>query len=52
VTSIEGESIVPHTDGLAERRREDIDAGFARPAGSLTRHQQAADPEIPAAAQA
>jgi hypothetical protein len=33
-----------YTDGLIERRREDIDAGMARLAASLTRHQ-GADPE-------
>jgi hypothetical protein len=35
--------LVLHTDGLIERRREDIDTGLARLAGSLARHQ-AADP--------
>ena len=33
-----------YTDGLIERRHEDIDTGLARLAGSLARHQ-AADPE-------
>jgi serine phosphatase RsbU (regulator of sigma subunit) len=35
---------VLYTDGLIERRREDIDTGLARLAASLARHQ-AADPE-------
>ncbi|MEU5379541.1 SpoIIE family protein phosphatase [Streptomyces sp. NPDC005968] len=42
----EGESLALFTDGLVERRREDIDTGVARLASSLTRHQTAADPEI------
>ena len=33
-----------YTDGLIERRREDIDTGLARLADSLVRHQ-GADPE-------
>ncbi|MGW2936921.1 PP2C family protein-serine/threonine phosphatase [Streptomyces sp. NPDC001156] len=40
----EGAVLVLYTDGLIERRREDIDAGLARLADSLTRHR-AADPE-------
>ncbi|MFE3452512.1 SpoIIE family protein phosphatase [Nonomuraea sp. NPDC059194] len=40
----EGATLVLYTDGLIERRREDIDAGLARLADSLTRHQ-GADPE-------
>ncbi|MFD4242136.1 PP2C family protein-serine/threonine phosphatase [Streptomyces sp. NPDC058525] len=40
----EGATLVLYTDGLIERRYEDIDAGLARLAGSLTRHQ-GADPE-------
>ncbi|MFD6906933.1 PP2C family protein-serine/threonine phosphatase [Streptomyces sp. NPDC060077] len=36
-----GATLVLYTDGLVERRREDIDAGLARLAGSLTRHQGA-----------
>lgn len=40
----EGAVLVLYTDGLIERRREDIDTGLARLAGSLARHQ-AADPE-------
>jgi serine phosphatase RsbU (regulator of sigma subunit) len=39
-----GGVLVLYTDGLIERRREDIDTGLARLAGSLARHQ-AADPE-------
>jgi serine phosphatase RsbU (regulator of sigma subunit) len=35
---------VLYTDGLIERRREDIDTGLARLARSLARHP-AADPE-------
>lgn len=33
-----------YTDGLIERRHEDIDTGLARLAGSLSRHRTA-DPE-------
>jgi Stage II sporulation protein E (SpoIIE)/PAS fold len=40
----DGALLVLYTDGLIERRREDIDTGLARLAGSLARHQ-AADPE-------
>jgi PAS domain S-box-containing protein len=40
----EGAVLVLYTDGLIERRREDIDTGLARLADSLTRHQ-ADDPE-------
>ncbi|MFI8792890.1 PP2C family protein-serine/threonine phosphatase [Streptomyces sp. NPDC055105] len=40
----EGSTLVLYTDGLIERRREDIDAGLARLADSLARHQ-GADPE-------
>jgi hypothetical protein len=40
----DGGALVLYTDGLIERRREDIDIGLARLAGSLARHQ-AADPE-------
>ncbi|MFI9152525.1 PP2C family protein-serine/threonine phosphatase [Streptomyces sp. NPDC053367] len=40
----EGDILVLYTDGLIERRREDIDAGLARLAASLTRHR-AADTE-------
>ncbi|MET9885632.1 SpoIIE family protein phosphatase [Streptomyces sp. NPDC006430] len=39
-----GSTLVLYTDGLIERRREDIDTGLARLADSLVRHQ-AADPE-------
>ncbi|WP_442759769.1 PP2C family protein-serine/threonine phosphatase [Streptomyces mirabilis] len=38
----EGATLVLYTDGLIERRREDIDVGLARLADSLTRHQGAA----------
>ncbi|UED84701.1 SpoIIE family protein phosphatase [Streptomyces profundus] len=37
----EGATLVLYTDGLIERRHEDIDAGLARLAGSLTRHRDA-----------
>jgi serine phosphatase RsbU (regulator of sigma subunit) len=40
----EGATLVLYTDGLIERRTEDIDTGLARLADSLTRHRQA-DPE-------
>ncbi|MFG2626136.1 PP2C family protein-serine/threonine phosphatase [Streptomyces sp. NPDC048473] len=40
----EGAVLVLYTDGLVERRCEDIDTGLARLAGSLARHH-AADPE-------
>jgi serine phosphatase RsbU (regulator of sigma subunit) len=40
----DGAALVLYTDGLIERRREDIDTGLARLAGSLARHR-AADPE-------
>ncbi|MEU6341583.1 SpoIIE family protein phosphatase [Streptomyces sp. NPDC046977] len=40
----EGAVLVLYTDGLIERRREDIDTGLARLAGSLARYD-AADPE-------
>ncbi len=39
-----GGTLVLYTDGLVERRREDIDVGLSRLARSLTRHG-AADPE-------
>ncbi|MFJ9821611.1 PP2C family protein-serine/threonine phosphatase [Streptomyces sp. NPDC101151] len=35
----EGAALALYTDGLVERRREDIDTGLARLADSLTRHQ-------------
>ncbi|MGW1713621.1 PP2C family protein-serine/threonine phosphatase [Streptomyces sp. NPDC002156] len=38
----EGAVLVLYTDGLVERRDEDIDAGLARLAGSLTHHRHAA----------
>ncbi|WP_086831738.1 PP2C family protein-serine/threonine phosphatase [Streptomyces sp. NRRL B-24572] len=40
----EGDTLVLYTDGLIERRREDIDAGLARLADALTRHRTV-DPE-------
>ncbi|MFF3562344.1 PP2C family protein-serine/threonine phosphatase [Streptomyces sp. NPDC002574] len=41
----EGTVLVLYTDGLIERRHEDIDTGLARLAGSLTRYGTA-DPEV------
>lgn len=38
----EGATLVLYTDGLIERRDEDIDAGLARLAGSLIRHRHSA----------
>ncbi|MGW4101643.1 PP2C family protein-serine/threonine phosphatase [Streptomyces sp. NPDC004976] len=43
-TFTEGATLVLYTDGLIERRHEDIDSGLARLADSLTRHQ-GTDPE-------
>src|SRR3954468_504353 len=40
----EGATLVLYTDGLIERRTEDIDTGLARLADTLTRHRRA-DPE-------
>ncbi|WP_225098902.1 PP2C family protein-serine/threonine phosphatase [Streptomyces sp. CoH27] len=40
----EGATLVLYTDGLVERRGEDIDAGLARLADSLARHREE-DPE-------
>ncbi|MDH6624705.1 serine phosphatase RsbU (regulator of sigma subunit) [Streptomyces sp. LBL] len=40
----EGSTLVLYTDGLIERRTEDIDTGLGRLADSLTRHRQS-DPE-------
>ncbi|MEU2713168.1 SpoIIE family protein phosphatase [Streptomyces sp. NPDC007205] len=40
----EGATLVLYTDGLVERRGEDIDTGLARLAGSLVRHREK-DPE-------
>jgi serine phosphatase RsbU (regulator of sigma subunit) len=40
----EGATLVLYTDGLIERRHEDIDTGLARLADSLSRHQ-GAEPE-------
>ncbi|MFF3980497.1 PP2C family protein-serine/threonine phosphatase [Streptomyces sp. NPDC001828] len=39
---IEGASLVLYTDGLVERRHEDIDTGLRRLAGSLAHHHGAA----------
>jgi PAS domain S-box-containing protein len=44
VTFTSGTALVLYTDGLIERRGEDIDAGLARLAASLARHHDA-DPE-------
>ncbi|MFE2147595.1 PP2C family protein-serine/threonine phosphatase, partial [Streptomyces sp. NPDC059456] len=41
VAFTEGDTLVLYTDGLIERRREDIDVGLARLAGSLVRHRAA-----------
>ncbi|MFE7170275.1 PP2C family protein-serine/threonine phosphatase [Streptomyces sp. NPDC057616] len=38
----EGATLILYTDGLIERRHEDIDTGLARLAASLTRHRGAA----------
>ncbi|WP_254898101.1 PP2C family protein-serine/threonine phosphatase [Kitasatospora sp. NA04385] len=38
---VEGSVLVLYTDGLVERRREDIDVGLARLARSLARHRRA-----------
>ncbi|MEV2211912.1 SpoIIE family protein phosphatase [Streptomyces sp. NPDC050997] len=43
-TFTDGATLVLYTDGLIERRHEDIDTGLARLAASLTRHREA-DPE-------
>jgi stage II sporulation SpoE-like protein/PAS domain-containing protein len=43
-TFTKGACLVLYTDGLIERRNEDIDTGLARLADSLTRHR-GADPE-------
>ncbi|MFH8504845.1 PP2C family protein-serine/threonine phosphatase [Streptomyces flaveolus] len=45
VSFTEGATLVLYTDGLIERRSEDIDVGLARLTGSLTRHSRA-DPEF------
>ncbi|KPI33630.1 putative PAS/PAC sensor protein [Actinobacteria bacterium OV450] len=42
VAFTEGDTLVLYTDGLIERRREDIDVGLARLADSLVRHRTAA----------
>jgi serine phosphatase RsbU (regulator of sigma subunit) len=43
-TFTDGATLVLYTDGLVERRREDVDKGLARLAESLSRHR-GADPE-------
>ncbi|MFI1359967.1 PP2C family protein-serine/threonine phosphatase [Streptomyces sp. NPDC020898] len=43
-TFTDGSTLVLYTDGLVERRREDIDIGLSRLAAALTRHRTA-DPE-------
>jgi PAS domain S-box-containing protein len=43
-TFTDGATLVLYTDGLIERRREDIDTGLSRLADSLARHREA-DPE-------
>ncbi|WP_329112318.1 PP2C family protein-serine/threonine phosphatase [Streptomyces sp. NBC_01353] len=43
-TFTEGDTLVLYTDGLIERRREDIDVGLTRLADSLT-HHRGAEPE-------
>lgn len=42
VAFAEGATLVLYTDGLIERRTEDIDTGLSRLAGSLARHGRAA----------
>lgn len=44
VPFVEGATLVLYTDGLIERRDEDIDAGLARLAGALVLHRRS-DPE-------
>jgi serine phosphatase RsbU (regulator of sigma subunit) len=43
-TFADGDTLVLYTDGLIERRHEDIDTGLARLADALARHR-GADPE-------
>lgn len=42
----EGDTLVLYTDGLIERRCEDIDTGLARLADALTRHRDAAPEDL------
>ncbi|MFF0084989.1 PP2C family protein-serine/threonine phosphatase [Streptomyces canus] len=42
----EGATLVLYTDGLIERRTEDIDTGLARLADALTRHRRAAPEDL------
>ncbi len=44
-TFADGSVLVLYTDGLIERRREDIDTGIQRLADSLARHHRTADPD-------
>lgn len=41
----DGDVLLLYTDGLIERRHQDIDIGLDRLRGSLTRHREVADPE-------
>jgi serine phosphatase RsbU (regulator of sigma subunit) len=41
-TFADGDTLVLYTDGLIERRQEDIDTGLARLADALARHREAA----------
>ena len=43
---VDGAALVLYTDGLIERRTEDIDAGLARLAHSLTRHRDAGPEDL------
>ncbi|MFE2218698.1 PP2C family protein-serine/threonine phosphatase [Streptomyces canus] len=42
----EGATLVLYTDGLVERRTEDIDTGLARLSGTLTRYRHAAPEDL------
>ncbi|MEV5607306.1 SpoIIE family protein phosphatase [Streptomyces sp. NPDC052225] len=42
----EGDTLVLYSDGLIERRHEDIDSGLARLVGSLVRHRAATPEEL------
>jgi PAS domain S-box-containing protein len=43
---VEGATLVLYTDGLIERRTEDIDTGLARLADTLTRHRHAGPEDL------
>ncbi|GLP64671.1 hypothetical protein TUSST3_12900 [Streptomyces sp. TUS-ST3] len=43
---VEGATLVLYTDGLIERRTEDIDTGLARLADTLTRHRHAGPDDL------